>query len=105
MIKRHPETGYHILKSVDKYSVIAEDILSHHEKLDGTGYPRGIKGDKISMTSRIITVADAYEAMTAIRPYRDSMPKGEAIEELKRNVGIQFDENVVTALLSVLDEG
>lgn len=94
-IKRHPESSYQILKSIDAYAGLAEDVLSHHERMDGRGYPRGIKGDDISLIARIICVADAYEAMTATRSYRLAMPKETALDELKRNSGSQFDPEIV----------
>ncbi len=95
LIKGHPETSYQILKSVDEYAVFAVDVLYHHERIDGKGYPEGLKGDEIPINARIIAVADAYEAMTAERPYQPSMTKEEAIVELKRNAGTQFDFKVV----------
>jgi len=96
-IKRHPEIGYHILKSADVYTRLAEYVLSHHERWDGNGYPRGLSGEEIPLISRIITVADAYEAMTGNRPYKESFSHEQAIEELKRCSGIQFDPKIVDA--------
>ena len=100
-IKKHPEIGYHILKSVDVYTRLSEYVLSHHERWDGHGYPRGISGDKIPLVSRIITVADAYEAMTGNRPYKHSSSHEQAMKELKRCSGTQFDPEVVAALEKV----
>lgn len=94
-IKKHPEVGYHILKSVDAYSELAEYVLDHHERWDGNGYPRGLKGLQIPLFSRIISVADAYEAMTADRPYRKAMTREEAIKELEICSGKQFDAEIV----------
>ena len=99
-IKRHPEIGYHILKSVDAYTNLADYVLSHHERWDGKGYPRGLTGEDIPFIGRIIAVADAYEAMTGDRPYKNSISSSDAIEELKRNSGTQFDPAIVDALLS-----
>jgi HD-GYP domain-containing protein (c-di-GMP phosphodiesterase class II) len=96
-IKRHPEISYHILKSADVYIKLAEYVLSHHERWDGKGYPRGISGEDIPFVARIITVADAYEAMTANRPYREPFTQEEAIAELKRCSGTQFDPDIVQA--------
>lgn len=95
LIKRHPETGYHILKSVDEYAALAEYVLYHHERWDGKGYPEGLKGEEIPLISRIISVADAYEAMTAKRPYKKTKSKEEAIAELKKCAGTQFDPEIV----------
>lgn len=94
-IKRHSEVGYHILKSVDTYSNLSRYILSHHERWDGKGYPQGLKGKEIPLIARIITVADAYEAMIAGRPYRKSFSKEEAIQELKKCSGTQFDPEII----------
>ncbi len=94
-IKRHTESSYQILKSIDAYAGLADDVLSHHERWDGKGYPRGISGEEISLIARIIAVADSYEAMTADRSYRKAMSKEYALQELKNNSGTQFDPNVV----------
>lgn len=94
-IKKHPESGWRILSNSDEYSNLAEYILYHHETPDGTGYPRGIKGASIPLESRIISVAEAYDAMTHAHAYRDAMSKAEATAELKRNVGTQFDAEIV----------
>ncbi len=94
-IKRHPEIGYHILKSVDEYTHLAEYVLSHHERWDGRGYPRGLSGEEIPFVARIIAVADAYEAMTGERPYKEYIDKMEAIKELRRCSGTQFDPKIV----------
>ncbi len=104
-IKRHPETGYQILKSVDEYVAIAKYVLHHHERWDGMGYPAGLKGEDIPLQSRIITVADAYEAMTSKRVYQNTRTIDEAKEELKRCSGTQFDPAIVKVFLeSVLNE-
>lgn len=100
-IKKHSESGYQILKSVDSYSSLAEYVLSHHERFDGKGYPRGLRGEEIPLIARIICVADAFEAMLADRPYRKGMSRDEAINEIKRNSGTQFDPVVVESLLSL----
>lgn len=90
-IRRHSEIGYRILSSVNEFSEIADYVLEHHEKWDGSGYPKGLKGEEISLQSRIITIADAYDAMIAGRPYRSGLKDEEVIKEIKRCAGSQFD--------------
>ncbi|TGE33368.1 diguanylate cyclase [Desulfosporosinus sp. Sb-LF] len=90
-IKRHPEIGYRILSTVNDMSDMANYVLYHHERWDGKGYPKGLKGEEIPFVSRIITVADAYDAMTSERSYRGALPNELVIAELQRNAGIQFD--------------
>lgn len=99
-IKRHPEIGYHILKSVDAYTNLSDYVLSHHERWDGKGYPRGLSGEEIPLVARIITVADAFEAMTAERPYRKSVSKNEAMIEIRKCSGTQFDPSVVDVFVN-----
>lgn len=94
-IKRHPEISYQILKSLDTYSSLAEYVLSHHERWDGKGYPRGLEGEEIPLISRIIAIADSYEAMVSDRSYKKAMSNDQAINELKNNSGTQFDPNIV----------
>ncbi|NMA25191.1 MAG: PAS domain S-box protein [Clostridiales bacterium] len=95
IVKRHSETGYQILKSSDEYANLAEYVLYHHERWDGGGYPQGLSGEEIPLPARIISVADAYEAMTAIRPYQKTRTKEEATAELLRCSGRQFDPQIV----------
>ena len=98
-IKRHPESSYHILKSVDAYTKLADYVLSHHERWDGDGYPRGLVAEEIPFISRIITIADAYEAMISDRPYRKGMSNEAACKELLKCAGTQFDPNIVATFL------
>ncbi|MGM0436497.1 MAG: HD domain-containing phosphohydrolase [Bacillota bacterium] len=95
IIKKHTETGYQILRAADEYSDFAEHALYHHERYDGKGYPRGLKGDRIPLFARIICVADAFEAMTSQRPYKNAVSAKEALQELKDNAGTQFDPMLV----------
>jgi len=101
-VKKHTETGYHILKSVDKYSNLADYALHHHERWDGAGYPDGLKGDDIPLFARIIAIADAYDAMISYRPYRRSLTKEEAKHEIEKNAGSQFDPNLIQYFLEVI---
>jgi putative nucleotidyltransferase with HDIG domain len=98
-IKRHPEIGYRILSTVNEMSEIAEYVLLHHEMWNGTGYPKGLKGENIPIESRIIAIADAYDAMTSERSYRNALPEEFAIGELQRNSGIQFDSQLVNVFI------
>ena len=91
IIKRHPETGWRILGAAGEFGELATYILDHHERIDGRGYPRGLGGEDISVQARIIAVADAYDAMTAERPYRAMMENQAAAKELKKWAGTQFD--------------
>ena len=93
-IKKHPETAYHILKSVSEFSHIAEYVLCHHERFDGTGYPRGLKGKDIPIQSRILSIAEAYDSMTH-HHYKNPISVADAINELIVNSGTQFDEEIV----------
>jgi HD-GYP domain-containing protein (c-di-GMP phosphodiesterase class II) len=90
-IKRHPEVGYRIAQSTIELMPIAEFILAHHERWDGNGYPQGLKGHEIPIISRIISIVDSFDAMTENRAYRPALSKDEAIEEIKNNLGTQFD--------------
>ncbi|HSR04729.1 MAG TPA: PAS domain S-box protein [Proteiniclasticum sp.] len=99
VINKHAETSYQILKSVEDFINIAEDVLYHHERIDGKGYPEGLKWDEIPLNSRIIAVADAYEAMISIRPYHKIKTREEAITELIRCSGTQFDPDIVNVFI------
>ncbi len=94
VIKTHPEISYQILRAADEYSDLAIHALHHHERWDGKGYPSGKKGLEIPMFSRIICIIDAYEAMTAERVYKDKMSQEDAIEEIIKCSGTQFDERL-----------
>lgn len=94
-IKRHPEIGYRILSTVNDMSQMAEYILYHHERWDGRGYPKGLKGEEIPLVSRIIAIVDSYDAMISERNYRSALSKKVAIAELQKNAGIQFDPELV----------
>jgi len=98
-IKRHPEIGYRILSTSTEMSDMASYVLHHHERWDGKGYPKGLKGDEIPFVSRIISIADAYDAMTSERCYREALSEEAAIEELQKKSGIQFDPELVSVFL------
>ena len=97
VVKTHPVVGAELLRAWGLEQA-GRFVLQHHERIDGTGYPAGLQGDEIALESRIIHVADAFVAMTLDRPYRQAMKRSEAIEELVRNSGTQFDAAVVNAL-------
>lgn len=103
-MKKHPFIGYQIIKSIRGLDDIALPILYHHERTDGKGYPSGLTRNEIPLSSRIISVVDAYDAMTQDRPYRKAMSKEEAIAEIKRNSGTQFDPEIVPFFLQSLEE-
>ena len=90
-MKRHPEIGYRILFSVEDMAGLAGYVLAHHERFDGKGYPKGLKGFEIPLQSRIVAIADAFDAMTAERTYRTSVTPEDAAKELKKHAGTQFD--------------
>ena len=102
LIKTHVEHGVEILKSVGFYDRVIDTIANHHERLDGKGYPNAVSSDAISLESRILTVADVFEAMTAHRPYRPSLGSEAALSELRSNVGTKYDKDVVSVLERLL---
>jgi diguanylate cyclase (GGDEF)-like protein/PAS domain S-box-containing protein len=104
-IRMHPEIGYRIAMATVDFSHVAEDILAHHERWDGTGYPQGLKERGISLLARITAIADAYEVMSNGRPYKKAMSKSEIIAEYKRCAGTHFDPELVKIFLSVIDSG
>ncbi len=101
-MKRHPEIGYRIVKSVPELFHVAQYILCHHERWDGHGYPQGLKGEEIPLPARILAVADSYDAMMFDRPYRQAMSISEAKQELINNAGTQFDPEVVRVFLKYI---
>ncbi len=104
-IQRHPEVGYSILSAVNDYAPLAEYVLAHHERWDGAGYPNGLKGTDIPRMARIIAVADAYDAMTTARPYRQAMSHADALLEIQRCSGSQFDPDIVRVFLEMMNSG
>ena len=100
IIKEHPRTGYMILNAVEEYRDIANIVLSHHERFDGTGYPRGLAGSYIPLEARVVSVADAYDAMIQDRTYRAAIPLSDAILELRAGKGKQFDPRIVEIFIT-----
>ncbi len=98
-IKKHPEIGYRILSSVNELSEMADYVLAHHERWDGNGYPKGLKGNEIPVQSRIIAIADAYDAMISERSYRQALPREYAISELVKGAGTQFCREYVNVFI------
>ena len=101
-MEEHSAISERILANVDDYSEIAKIVRHHHERVDGQGYPDGLVGDEVPLISRIIAVADAYNAMTSDRPYRDAMPSQVARLRLAQAVESQFDTSVVAAFEAIL---
>ena len=104
LIKKHPEMGYDILKDIDFAYPIAQIVLEHQERMDGSGYPQGLKGKDILLEAKIIGVADVVEAMSSHRPYRPALGIDKALEEISQNRGILYDPKVVDACLKLFKE-
>jgi HD-GYP domain-containing protein (c-di-GMP phosphodiesterase class II) len=103
-MRKHTGRGFDIARRVDTLRGIAPVIRAHHERYDGSGYPDGLEGDAIPLMARIIAVADAYDAMTSVRPYRAALTHAEAVAELRRVRGIEFDPRCVDAFLASFQE-
>jgi len=104
IMKTHAQAGYDIVQSSERLAAAAELILSHHEKFDGSGYPRGLKGKEICLGARIFSVVDAYDAMRSVRVYKDPIPATEAVDEVIRCCGSHFDPEVVQVFLTCQPE-
>jgi putative nucleotidyltransferase with HDIG domain len=102
-IKKHPLKGAYILSAISMFKDVVPLVKYHHERYDGKGYPEGLKGDNIPFLARILSVADAFDAMTSDRKYRSKLKLGEAINQFKMNSGTQFDPVIVDKLISLLD--
>lgn len=103
-MKSHPEIGFRILNSTQNMRNLSDIVLSHHERWDGTGYPRGLKNTEIPLKSRIISIADSYDAMVSERTYKPQLSVAQALEELKACSGTQFDPDLVTLFLEHLEQ-
>jgi putative nucleotidyltransferase with HDIG domain len=104
IIKTHAQVGYDILKNIDFPWPIADMVLQHHEKVNGTGYPSGLSGDAIMLEARVLVVADVVEAMVSHRPYRPALGIDKALEEITLNRGVLYDPQAVDACLTLFRE-
>ena len=103
-MKKHPEYGYELLRNLEFLNGAAELVLSHHEKFDGSGYPRGLRGDQISLGARIFCIVDAVDAMIYKRPYNQPVTFPEAASEIRRCAGTHFDPDLVSISIEVLEQ-
>jgi response regulator RpfG family c-di-GMP phosphodiesterase len=101
IIRTHPQVGHEIMRPLDFHWPISQIVLQHHERMDGSGYPQGLKGDEILLEARVIAVADVVEAMSSHRPYRPSRGLDEALAEIERNQGNVYDPGVVATCLNL----
>ena len=104
LMKAHPEVGCRILRNIDFSYPVSKIVYQHHERMNGSGYPKGLKGDEIMLEARIIGVADVIESMSSHRPYRPALGMDKALEELQKNRGILYDTEVVGACLRLFGQ-
>jgi HD-GYP domain-containing protein (c-di-GMP phosphodiesterase class II) len=104
LIKEHSQRGYEMLKDVESPWPLAEIVYQHHERMDGSGYPRNLKGDDILMEARIMAVADVVESMASHRPYRPALGIDKALEEIEKNKGTLYDNAVADTCLRLFRE-
>jgi HD-GYP domain-containing protein (c-di-GMP phosphodiesterase class II) len=100
-MRKHPEMGYRMLRHIAYFEPALDIVLSHQERWDGSGYPRGLKGEEIPLGARIFAVVDTFDAMTSDRPYRRALSVDDAREEVRRFAGIQFDPRIAVIFLSI----
>jgi putative nucleotidyltransferase with HDIG domain len=105
IIKTHSKAGYDILKSIDFPWPVADIVVQHHERMDGSGYPSGLKGEQTALEARILAVADVVEAMVSHRPHRPALGTDQAMQEITDNRGRLYDANVVDACLALFNRG
>jgi PAS domain S-box-containing protein len=105
IIRMHPRVGYEILKNIDFPWPIADIVVQHHERIDGSGYPDGIRNDEILLEAKVLAVADVVEAMASHRPYRPALGIDQALDEIERNSGHLYDADVANACLKVFSDG
>jgi HD-GYP domain-containing protein (c-di-GMP phosphodiesterase class II) len=103
-MRRHAESGYRIFSGVQEYISIAESVLAHHERWDGTGYPSGLAGNEIPLKARIIAIAEAYHTMITDRPYQKAVDKSTAIREMEKSAGTQFDPYLTKVFANMVQE-
>jgi HD-GYP domain-containing protein (c-di-GMP phosphodiesterase class II) len=104
MLKDHARIGHEILKNIEFPWPIAQIVLQHHERLNGTGYPSGLTGDKIITEAKILAVADVVEAMSSHRPYRPALGIAKALDEIYKNRGTLYDEKVVDTCINLFND-
>jgi PAS domain S-box-containing protein/putative nucleotidyltransferase with HDIG domain len=104
IIKSHPQIGFNILRKIEFPYLVGQIILQHHERLNGSGYPVGLSGEKILLEARILAVADVVEAMASHRPYRPALGVGKALKEISRNKGVLYDPKVVDSCLKLFQK-
>lgn len=105
IIKTHPQVGYDLLKHIEFSWPIAQMVLQHHEMMDGSGYPQGLKGEEIMLEARILAVADLVDAMSSPRPYRPALGIKKILGEINKNKGCLYDPGVVDAYLKIFEQG
>ena len=104
VIKEHVNSGYELTKEIELSWPISDIILQHHERMDGSGYPNGVKGNQIQLEARILAVSDVIEAMTAHRPYRPGFSIEKALDEIKKNAGKLYDKEVSKAAIELFEK-
>jgi HD-GYP domain-containing protein (c-di-GMP phosphodiesterase class II) len=104
LVKAHCQYSYEIIKNVESPWLLADIVYQHHERIDGSGYPQGLKGENILIEARILAVADVVEAMMSYRPYRPALEQEIALAEIENNAGILYDSKVVKACLKLFRE-
>ena len=105
MIKTHPKVGYDLLKGIEFPWPIAQIIYQHHERVDGSGYPRRLKGERILIEAKIIAIADVIEAITSHRPYRPALGMNAAMNEIRENQGTLYDADLVKSFIKLISQG
>ena len=103
-MQKTPEVGYRITRASEEYAHVSEDILAHHERWDGKGYPKGLKEKEIPLLARITAIVDAYDVMFNGRPYKKPMSQEEIITEMRRCAGTHLDPELVEIFLSIIEE-